>query len=315
MAKILIGNNKKPIIIVDWSGLTKCGEYHFIRASIPLNGRALTIYDKTYLESEYTSQWSHAEFINELQEILPKNCKPIIVTDSGFRCPWFKLIRAVGWGFVGRVRHITLFEEENQVKWIPVKTLLSQTTNRPQYISSGYLAKANPEYCHIYGYKKLPKYRIKKNLRGKKVRCSLSLRHGKREREPWLIATSLPREAFNENQIISVYKKRMQIEEGYRDLKNTRNGLGLRDCRSFKKNRLNIALLLGATATLFLWILGVIAKMGKQHYQFQANTVKKRNVLSNFTIGWQLFKEKRVMLRIKDLFLAIHSIRNSHDLS
>jgi len=31
--------------------------------------------------------------------------KAIIVTDAGFRCPWFQQVREVGWDFVGRVRN------------------------------------------------------------------------------------------------------------------------------------------------------------------------------------------------------------------
>lgn len=311
IAKIIIGNNKRPIIIVDWSGLTKCGEYHFIRASIPVNGRALSIYDKTYLESEYSSHRSHIEFISELKKVLPKNCKPILVTDSGFRCPWFKLIRLSGWDFVGRVRHITLYREEGSTKWFPIKSWLKHTAGQSKYLSSGFLAKANPEYCHVYGYKKNPKNRIKRNLRGKKVRCSLSLRHGKREREPWLIVTSLNREEFNAARIISIYSKRMQIEEGYRDLKNMKNGLSMRECRSFQKSRLNVALLLASIATLMLWLFGMIARTKNRHYQYQANTVRTRNVLSNMTIGWQFFIEKRINPKLKDLYLAIQGFRDA----
>jgi len=32
----LVGTNKRPTILIDWSGLTRCGTFHFLRASIPL---------------------------------------------------------------------------------------------------------------------------------------------------------------------------------------------------------------------------------------------------------------------------------------
>lgn len=85
--------------------------------------------------------------------------------------------------------------------------------------------------------------------------------------------------------IMLLYKKRMQIEEAFRDLKNTRNGFSLRHCRSYKLQRLNIALLIVALAMLLLWILRTVAKKCCLHHSFQANTEKKRNVLLNFTIG------------------------------
>jgi Transposase DDE domain len=309
IAKLLIGSNQNPIIVIDWSGLTRCGEYHFIRASIPVGGRALTLLDSTYRECEYTSHKIHVEFINQLKEILPKGCKPIIVTDAGFRCPWFKLIESLGWDFVGRARHITLFRESGSHKWHSIKSLFSKVSNSARYLTSGELAKGNATQCHVYGIKKQAKNRIKKNLRGKKVQCSLSLRHAKREREPWLLVSSLSREKYNPMQIIAIYQKRMQIEEGFRDLKNSRNGLGFCHCRSFKTERLNIALLLSAIAILLLWILGEIAKLKNKHYLYQANTIKSRNVLSTIMIGWQYSKTIDKHIEKREIQQAVTTMR------
>src|SRR5438105_2412081 len=86
----------------------------------------------------------------------------------------------------------------------------------------------------------------------------------------------------------------MQIEEGLRDLKNERMGLSLRQNRSMDLGRLNMALLIGAMTLFLLWILGTMVKNKNLHYQYQANTVRNRNVLSNFLIGWQALEEKRI---------------------
>ncbi|WP_240931808.1 transposase, partial [Azotobacter chroococcum] len=40
-----------------------------------------------------------------------------------------------------------------------------------------------------------------------------------REREPWLLASNLPEERWSAAQVVAIYKRRMQIEEGFRDLK------------------------------------------------------------------------------------------------
>ena len=146
--------------------------------------------------------------------------------------------------------------------------------------------------CHFYLLRGTKKHRVKKNLRGKKVQASASLKHGKREREPWLLVSSLSTDIYTPEQIIALYKKRSQIEEAFRDLKNTRNGFSLRHCLSFSIQRLNIALLIAAIATLLLWIVGSIAKQQDQHVQFQANTIRHRSVLSTFTIGWHYLKRK-----------------------
>ena len=80
----------------------------------------------------------------------------------------------------------------------------------------------------------------------------------------------------------------LTIEESFRDLKNTKNGFGLRHSRSFILDRFNVILLLGVIATWALWILGVVAKHKQEHWSFQTNSVRDRNILSNFTIGWQM---------------------------
>ena len=86
---------------------------------------------------------------------------------------------------------------------------------------------------------------------------------------------------------MDIYKKRMQIEESFRDLKNTRNGFGIRHCRSSGKERLDIALLIGGLAMFVLWIIGIAARQKNMQYEFQSNTVKNYDVLSIFSIGWQ----------------------------
>jgi hypothetical protein len=63
MVKLLVGENRQPVILIDWSGLTHCGAYHILRASVPVGGRALVIWESTYQEREYNSQKTHRAFI------------------------------------------------------------------------------------------------------------------------------------------------------------------------------------------------------------------------------------------------------------
>ena len=48
-----------------------------------------------------------------------------------------------------------------------------------------------------------------------------------REREPWLLATSLPVTRTLARQVVRLYRLRMSIEEGFRDMKSHQFGLGL----------------------------------------------------------------------------------------
>jgi hypothetical protein len=176
---------------------------------------------------------------------------------------------------------------------------------KPIFIGSVQLAKYNAIACYFHLVKQEKKYREKRNLIGKKVRCSSSIKHEIRENEPWLIATSLSIDDFNSNLIITIYKKRMQIEEAFRDLKNTRNGLGLRHCRSFRVERLNVALLIASLTMLVLWIFGNAAKQKNMHYSYQANTEKRINVLSVILIGWQVLIRGEARFKRSELIATL----------
>lgn len=306
--QFLLKNNKSPIIIVDWSGLTPCGAFHFLSASIAINGRSITVYDQAYPLKEYTSEKTHREFLKTLQSLLPEDCNPIIITDAGFRNPWFRAVLSIGWDFVGRVRNRTQYCKENQTIWLPIKSLYKEATERACYVGRVLLSCASSLDCHFYMMKQKKKNRVKHNLIGKKVQCSVSKKHAKSANEPWLIASSLSPEQISAANIMMLYKKRMQIEEVFRDLKNMRNGLGFRHCRSFNVERLNVALLIAALAMLVLWLFGTAAKQKKLHFSFQANTIKHRNVISIFIIGWQVLIRNETSFHKNELLAALNLI-------
>lgn len=311
ISNVIIGMNEKPTIIIDWSGLTPCGNYHFIRAAVPLGGRALPILEMPFPLNQYTKPKSHLLFLLSLKSILPKNCKPIIITDAGFRNPWFKLVLSFGWDYMGRIRQNTHCRNVNDKDWFPAKNLYKKACKKAKYLGTYLLAKDNPINTHLFIFKGLKKHRVKMNLAGKKIQSSSSLKHEKRESEPLLVSTSLDAENFNPYQVIKMYNKRMQIEEGFRDLKSERSGFSLRQNRSITLGRLSVALLIGAIGMLLLWILGITAKIQKIHYHFQANTTRNQNVLSLFIIGWQVLEEGKVLFTQNEIKQALSLLQES----
>lgn len=311
IAKRLLKGNRRPAIIIDWSGLTRCGAYHFLRASVAVGGRTLTLYDQTYPLNKYCSDKTHCQFLKTLKKILPEECQPIIITDAGFRNTWFRAVLRMGWDFIGRVRNKTHYREEGQTQWNPIKIVYERARGQAHYIGHVFLAKFNPLKCHFYLMKQKKKHRIKRNLAGKKIQCSVSKKHARRENEPWLIASSLCPEEVSATEVMTYYKKRMQIEEAFRDLKNTRQGFSLRQCRSFRPERLNVALLIATLAMLILWLFGVAAKQHNLHYSFQTNTEKSREVLSNFMMGWQVLMRNNIQFTKKELMIAFDIVVSS----
>ncbi len=308
ISNLLIKAKTRPVIIVDWSGLTPCGAFYFLNASVAVNGRAITLYNRAHPLKNYTKEKTHKEFLDVLRDILPKNCKPIIITDAGFRNSWFRAVSKMGWDYIGRVRNSTHYCALNQENWQPIKSLYKNATKTAEYIGQVILAKSTRHTCHFYQMKRKGKNRVKRNLAGKKVQCSVSKKHSRGAKEPWLIASSFSPKEMSAKNIMKLYKTRMQIEEVFRDLKNMQNGLGLRHCRSFEVERLNTALLIGALAMLMLWIVGTATKQKNLHHSYQSNSVKSRPVLSIFSVGCQALLSKSLRFTLAECFGALKYI-------
>ena len=308
LVKQCVGNKLRPIIIVDWSVLSECGAHHFLRASIALEGRALTLYEECHPENHLYSSKYEKIFLDKLHALLPEGCRPIILTDAGFRNPWFNCITDLGWDYIGRIRGRTLIKLDHEAHWKHCKLSYIQATPTPRYLGHATLAKANPIHGHIHLVKQEKKHRVKKNLRGKKVKCSMSLKHAQRENEPWLLITSLQPKHDSANRIIKIYKLRMQIEESFRDAKSVKFGLGLSSSRTNSQSRYHVLLLMASLALFLLWLIGYCAKVKKLHFQYQANSIKHCNVLSIIFIGLEVVKRRITFFSIEQLKEAMNHL-------
>jgi hypothetical protein len=101
----------------------------------------------------------------------------------------------------------------------------------------------------------------------------------------------------------------MQIEEAFRDLKSSRFGLSLEYSGTRHWERLQVLLLLAALALYVLWLLGKAAELTEQHWHYQANTVRKRTVLSTIFIGFHVIGDSRVTVRKDHIHAAASALR------
>ena len=81
--------NDQPVIIVDWSDLKADRSWNLLRAAIPVGGRALTVLDMVFPAGQQGSPEAEKHFLQRLAAILAESVHPILVTDAGFRGPWF----------------------------------------------------------------------------------------------------------------------------------------------------------------------------------------------------------------------------------
>nr|WP_233095154.1 transposase [Alteromonas sp. IB21] len=69
-------------------------------------------------------------------------------------------------------------------------------------------------------------------------------------------------------QVVAIYRQRMQIEEGSRDMKSTKFGLGYKQDKSVKKQRLTILILLTTLASLVAILLSMVLVSSHKHRRF-----------------------------------------------
>lgn len=90
VARWVLASTPRPVLRVDWSDCEPGHKHLRLKAAVPLRGRALSIYAEGYPLARSNSPRTHRCFLRNLRAVLPAHCQPIIVTDAGFRGPWFR---------------------------------------------------------------------------------------------------------------------------------------------------------------------------------------------------------------------------------
>jgi hypothetical protein len=281
----LLAKVSAPLVLVDWSPLSSDQQWQVLRASIPVHGRALTLYEEVHPLKALANRRVHQAFLRHLRTVLPATMRPILVTDAGFRGTWFRLVEELGWHWVSRIRNRTLVQPESTDTWQPCKALYAKATKIPTTLGPVHLVRSKPLPCTLHLVQQPPKGRSHKSMRGFPRRAAASRKIAAREREPWLLASSLSLQDQTAKRIVTIYRARMQIEEAFRDLKSERYGLGFSASQTRIADRLAILLLSGALALFVLWLVGQVAVQQQWQYRYQSNTMRRRAVLSIVSIG------------------------------
>lgn len=303
----LIGDQRHPLLSVDWSAVEGRENFQVLRTAIPMGGRALTIYEKIYPESKVGNAKAHEELLYALSQILPSSCQPILVTDAGFRAPWFRAVEAMGWYWVCRVLgkvHLSLDGDH----WSPCHAFFSNATNKAKSLGKIYFAKSSRILCQGTLYKTTVKGRHKRKRRGGISNCTMTKKQRVQANEPWLLISHLPEHLNQPSMIVGFYKTRMQIEEGFRDTKNPQFGVGLSMACSTTPERYDNLFLIAALILFVLWCIGKVAYEHGYHRLLQANTVANRAVLSYIYLAIQIIDDQRYLIDDKRLQITMNSL-------
>jgi hypothetical protein len=265
-----------PLILFDWSPLTDDQSWQLLRASLPVGGRSLTLYEEVHPRSKLGNRKVQQQFLERLHRMLPASVTPIAVADSGFRTPFFRAVECLGWHWLGRIRNRDFVAfADCPDEWIPAKSLYAKASHKPQLLGTAHWVRSHPLTGQLVSFFRPPKGRKHLTLHKRPAQSRFSRKHAEREKEPWLLVVSPSLKAYPPARIVDYYRCRMQIEQGFRDTKATHYGLDLANESRIQSERRANLLLIAALIIFTLWLVGCNLKGSEVERHIKVNSGSK----------------------------------------
>lgn len=259
-----------------------------LRAAVPVGGRTVPVLDMVFPGKQQGAPVAEKHFLKCLAALMPEHARPILITDAGFRSPWFREVSALGWDWLGRLRGTTRVKPievggQND-QWVSCRALHVLACERPRTLPPMQINRSHPVACVLAVYRKPAKGRKHITRHGAVARSKLSRQCAAREREPWLVVASPGLAHMSARQLIALYGRRMQIEASFRDLKSHRHGHGFEDSLTHKQHRLSTLLLVNAMASFAQWLAGLGCEAtGIDQWLYPAK--RRRKLYSTLRVG------------------------------
>lgn len=249
----VVGQRQKVIIALDWTDFEKDDQVMLAAYVITKHGRATPLMWKTVRKSTIKGKQTQHEdaFIDRLNAALPKKLDVLLLADRGFADKLrFEHLDELGFGYIIRFRsatHVTNAKDEMKAakSWVP-------KNGRSKRIDEARITKTKAPVPVVVCVKK-------KNMA-----------------EAWCLATN--RSDLKTPEIVKTYGRRFTIEESFRDVKDIRFGMGLRQSRVKDPEKRDRIMLLGAVAYALLTLLGEAGEQLGMDRMLKVNTVKRRTM-------------------------------------
>ncbi len=271
----------RPLILVDWSDFSADRAQQLLRASLPVGGRAITLYEELHPLEKLGNRAIQHRFVDRLAAILPSECTPIIVADAGFRVPFFRYVGRLGWHWLARIRNRnSICWQGAPYEWVGAKSLYALATARVQDLGTTEWVQRSPLTGRLVLIRQSAAGRKDRTLSGAPRRSARSRGQAKGNSEPWLLIASPSLQGFSAKQIVRLYKTRMQCEENFRDTKSIALGLGIARERYTSFLRAANLLLIAALAHFLLWLIGCLARARHWDHAVRVTSAASRNAYS-----------------------------------
>lgn len=290
-------------MIIDICFLQDNNNIQMLSAEISSKGRSLPLYREIFNAGELKGRAK--QFLSKLSECIPSDKKILVIMDAGFGEDWFKEIESYNWYWLSRIRQGKNIKIND--KQIKVKEFIDSIDIKAKCYNDAAILVKRDHQCRIITKKNYTVSTRKKSLKLPKNYNAHRGRFSRSVTEPWILATNLPLE-YKTVSILNFYKKRVQIEESFRDTKSHRYGLGARYARTKCIYRWGVKMLLASIVQIVLWVIGIIGHNKNFQKKIQANTVKDKKLFSYFHLG-QLITEHNMIedlgINYKDIPLII----------
>jgi hypothetical protein len=297
------------LIVVDWSSLSADMQWHWLRASVVVEGRSITLYEEVHPRRHLGAYVVHQRFMARLAHVLPATRQaPIVITDAGFRNTWFRLAASHGWDWVGRVRNRDMVRRDGQ-DWFPGKQLYARATGRARDLGLYETVRNHPLRCRLVLLKQAAKGRKHRYPSGKVRRNSETRKASARHREPWLLSCSPRLGHLDAQAIAALYAQRMRIEQQFRDTKNEVLGMGLSCTKSTGRARLQALLLIDHVASLAKRLVGEAARAGQLELRFMSTNRKQGREISVMTLAGRVIARGDQPASLPSLRDCLHRLR------
>jgi len=274
LARMLLAGVAEPLIVIDWSDLKEDQSLHLLRASVPVGGRSLTLYEEVHPQRNLGNRQVQHRFLQQLKALLPATAEPIIVADSGFKVPFYREVERLGWRWVGRVRGRDYVKLKH--RWRSCKRIFAEATTTATALGIGEWVRSNPLRAAFVLIRKPKQGRRAKTAAGKRSRSKKSQQAARNAREPWLLVASTRLADWPAKRLVKVYRQRMQIELSFRDMKSQHFGEGLECSASRGVGRYTVLVLIASLAAILLWLIGTAAERCGVHERLRPGSRKRR---------------------------------------
>lgn len=247
----VVGARKEIVVSVDWTSFAADGQEVLALSMATRHGRSTPLLWRTVEASELKGKMNdhEDELLKRLREVVPDDVKVTVLADRGFAdCELFEFLGHLGFDYVIRLRGNFL-----------VTSAGGEKRKASDWVGAGGRARTLRDATVTDA----------RQWRAATVACV----QDRDMEEPWCLVASERRGA---RAMVALYARRWGIEASFRDVKNPRFGMGLKETRLGRPDRRDRMLLVGALALSLLTLLGAAGERLGYDRLLKSNTSKQR---------------------------------------